>query len=586
MFRFSPLASVGRDRLSAFFLFTGFVAAFIWPPMNGLVMGMISVLCVLLALILHEPRRLGAMMFDPRHPVAQRVLAIMLILFATWLAIRAVTADVPARAMAQSGLYILPVLAALATALIADPQTRMNLWRGILVLLTGLAMFTILSAVLPMAEALLTSIGRTQYPFENANHLAMMMNAGLFLTLWPGLVSRQRMQWFLALLLITALLTTGSRGGVITGAAGLVLWWWLARPARGQKTILIAGGMGIVASAIAAFSGAGLMALSSLTVLVTNPQVGLGSRPDLIASALDLIATRPVFGFGTGTFAFVFPQVMTHAHLTSAYALHNDFLQIILETGIIGGVLYAAIFGLALYLVIRTKHPARAAMAGLLVTIMLHAQIEFIWGVLPPLILIGMVLGTALKSNESTDVSAPLKWAGHGTVFGLLLITTVSLMQIYAEYTLARAEERLHRQDMAGFAVLLEHGRAYSLDQHAVPYARAAEYRLALFLNGHPDADLASIQDQITAGLARNPYLPALYDIQGRLDQARGESPLPAWKEGLRREPRSADLRLVLLRYYQSRGDTGHIQRLIDEAKRWPALKGRVQEWQAATDSF
>ncbi len=89
----------------------------------------------------------------------------------------------------------------------------------------------------------------------------------------------------------------------------------------------------------------------------------LGDRLWLWRSALDMIRDRPWLGAGYGNRIFyrLYPDyIYSHASGTIFYNAHNLYLQLIIETGIIGLLTFLGIVGTALILILKLlmKHPA------------------------------------------------------------------------------------------------------------------------------------------------------------------------------------------------------------------------------------
>ncbi len=588
-----------RDDAAVTALIFAFCASFLWPGLGGETPFVIATLGLSFIAFLVVSPGTAARVFTPRQGILFLTILTMM-LFALWLSFRAVTSDIPARGLATLASYLLPVTTAFAVMGIstrADERETNTLIQGIQSIIAFLAGWSVFCALFPPLHPWLGSLGRAEWPFADANHLAMVMNAGIFLTLgacMPHTGEKPRPLSFVILVLcILGLFATGSRGGILGFLVGMIFFWAL-RPStlRIQKTevsprFLFTGILsGLLITAIPFLFPSHWMAMTGFSDLWHDPTAALGSRPELWRSTLSLIAERPWFGYGTGSFASVFPSVITPAHLTSAYAAHNDVLQITLETGMIGGVLYLGLVLLVLsraFLLSRTENtlPFLAGAAAMLAALFLQAQIEFMWGVLPVLILSGIGIGLILRSvlPKTNDAKTRTGKVFHRITAAILFIALlVSITGIYAEYALKRAERYLAQGNLERFADDLHTARAFSFDLHAVPYARAADYRLTLLLAGplsngpSPDA----IQDQITAALTRDPYLPMAYELQGRLDEVVGKTPLPAWERGLEVEPRSASLRLALLRYHEKRGHAQDIQRLADDTRVWQGLRGPV----------
>lgn len=545
--------------------------------------------CVTLALLLANPVTVAAL-FRPRFSPAFPLIATTGI-FMIWTVLCAATSNIPALSLAQTASYLLPIVTMLSVLTIrGTPNVQLALCAGVYIIISLLACLTVLSSVLSGFTPWLSSIGRTQWPFDDANHLAMIMNAGIFMSLAHfRLHPKNYVRLMPGLICLIALLTTGSRGGIVGLVAGATLLTCLSRPRLSRSTVLIgAGGIVLTLTIVAFATPAGLMALSGFGTLIIDPRDALGSRPDIWAATIHLALQRPLFGFGTGTFAAVYPQVVEPTHLTSGYAAHNDLLQIMLETGIVGGILYLAIIGLTLQLVFRNKNNLSVQGAATVFTaLIIQAQIEFMLGVLPVLFLTGLTLGMIVTQSSAplptVATNRPVYWAGQLILLAILLVTMMTNLQLYAQRELQKSDMALQSGDVKEFARHLQSARAFSFDLQAGPYARAAGYRLMLLMasiSGVESSGPVDIQTQIDAALVRNPYLPIAYEIQGRLDEASGKNPLPAWGKGLAVEPRSASLRLAILRYHEHLGHHKEIDDLAADTRRWivPALKGPVKE--------
>ena len=82
-----------------------------------------------------------------------------------------------------------------------------------------------------------------------------------------------------------------------------------------------------------------------LRALINEKAILSELRPHMWKDTLGLIKDFPVFGVGLGNYSYVFPKYRTfiyHARLLR-YA-HNDYLQLISEMGMFGGVFIAGFF--------------------------------------------------------------------------------------------------------------------------------------------------------------------------------------------------------------------------------------------------
>lgn len=77
------------------------------------------------------------------------------------------------------------------------------------------------------------------------------------------------------------------------------------------------------------------------------------SRPEYWLQAIRAVVEYPITGYGIGTFSLISNRYASQPWNITGYA-HNAYLQFFAETGIIGGVLYPAVVGLFLYVVLNS----------------------------------------------------------------------------------------------------------------------------------------------------------------------------------------------------------------------------------------
>jgi O-antigen ligase len=69
-------------------------------------------------------------------------------------------------------------------------------------------------------------------------------------------------------------------------------------------------------------------------------------RDEVVRDAQGLIAARPWLGWGAGTFRYVYPGVRGEDILTSTSAAHNDYVEALVEVGMVGLAAYLWLGGL------------------------------------------------------------------------------------------------------------------------------------------------------------------------------------------------------------------------------------------------
>lgn len=111
---------------------------------------------------------------------------------------------------------------------------------------------------------------------------------------------------------------------------------------------------------------------------------GSGSRAELLQRSLSLVGDFPITGGGLGSF----PGLYSHYILSIPYFYlsnsHNQFLDVAIEQGLIGGVAFAWLYLASIWMASRTladeMDPERRIFVGLLLLslcfVMIHAQVE------------------------------------------------------------------------------------------------------------------------------------------------------------------------------------------------------------------
>lgn len=113
----------------------------------------------------------------------------------------------------------------------------------------------------------------------------------------------------------------------------------------------------------------------------------LSIRGEIWGATLRMIADHPVFGVGLGAFATMYPRYDPSNGLRRTAEAHNDYLQLVAETGVVGGLLGGAFLLFVMGVVRRafswagTSSRAEAATAlgasvGIL-TSLIHSAVDF-----------------------------------------------------------------------------------------------------------------------------------------------------------------------------------------------------------------
>jgi len=145
---------------------------------------------------------------------------------------------------------------------------------------------------------------------------------------------------------IASLLLSGSRGGMISVAVemvilGAVILRWKGGPGdvRRWSFIGLVVAAGLAALLLAVMPDSGWQRLASIAGLARKPDVTLENRLTVSRDALSELRDFPWLGTGLGSFNAVFPQYQTFPTDLGWNHAHDDYVEAVTETGIVGGLI-------------------------------------------------------------------------------------------------------------------------------------------------------------------------------------------------------------------------------------------------------
>jgi O-antigen ligase len=171
--------------------------------------------------------------------------------------------------------------------------------------------------------------------YVNHNHYAGLME---MLTPIPFVLSvghllkggKRALAGFCAGLMATTVFLSGSRGGMIALLLEAVLFAAIAFGKRRSRRLAL-GSMGVCVSILAL-----VFFLGNGKVLSHIGDLSPGVRLDITKDCLRMFSHRPILGFGFGTFPTVYPSYRTFYTNLFVNEAHNDYAQLLVETGMLG----------------------------------------------------------------------------------------------------------------------------------------------------------------------------------------------------------------------------------------------------------
>jgi O-antigen ligase len=187
-------------------------------------------------------------------------------------------------------------------------------------------------------------------PYVNRNHFAGFAELVIPVALVPlvlGKVRRERRfaVAVFALLPIVALFVSASRGGILSFAAELgVIALLLGLRRTGGRHVLAGGVVLLLAFMLVSWLGVRhiLERFSSMQSL----EVTVGKRATMRYDSWRIFRDHPWTGTGLGTLPIVFPAYESLYDGRFVNHAHNDYLEMLADTGLIGGLCCASFLGL------------------------------------------------------------------------------------------------------------------------------------------------------------------------------------------------------------------------------------------------
>jgi O-antigen ligase len=205
-------------------------------------------------------------------------------------------------------------------------------------------------------------------PFVNRNHFAgfLEMAAGLIgARLVSQTLRRERLVLYVCYLIIvcSGLILSASRGGYLSLAAVILFLALVSLTMRSSKSETVVSGRGLQLRLAAALillvvMSFGAMFLTSSDELLQrfgNVQADMQmgeladerySRRELWQTTMQMVKDHPLLGVGLGAYQFAYTRYDQGSGISRVEQAHNDYLQILADTGVLGVLVVLAFLAL------------------------------------------------------------------------------------------------------------------------------------------------------------------------------------------------------------------------------------------------
>ncbi len=200
--------------------------------------------------------------------------------------------------------------------------------------------------------------GWTYGPYVNHNHYAGLMELLVPIPLVIGLGHlARRPQRILALsaaaIMAATIFLSGSRGGMLAFSVQFVmLGAFLIRLKKGRNLALTVGPFAALLVGLLVWIGGGNLSSRIASIRSeTHTEVSGGTRLAIVRDGLKMFKDRPLLGWGLAAFPDVYPKYRSFYTNLFVNEAHNDYLQLLVETGLLG-------FGVLLWFLATTYYQA------------------------------------------------------------------------------------------------------------------------------------------------------------------------------------------------------------------------------------
>ena len=425
------------------------------------------------------------------------------------------------------------------------PSNRRWFWFAVPILLSGLGL------VFTGAYQLLVAGKTPDSLFLDVNIHAALLNlmalpaCGYFLVLLsdPRAGNRSKILMGLSFFILAyGILLTRSRGGILSFliCAGILLVMALRRVS--WKIVAIPASFIVISYLLADLSWTG--ALTERAKTLSDIHAAGAGRFSIWRQSWLLLQQSPFWGTGLGIYSLLWPPYREPQDGSAGYFVHNDYLQIWIEVGLPGLLLFLALLGSALWAGVRILGNTRLPRATYLETtglgmglaaVALHSLVQYNFYVVPILLLYGLGLARLQELWVTHAAGKPKVWQiqparyfsadGYRLIMFLLALLPLGYLASIgiSAYQSARGVmlAEAGRTDEAEQALIIAH--RFWPDADAPLFTRADLYRFMLMQSTNEGMTprrkvLFDTADELLAEAERrNPFRPHTFTLRAEL---------------------------------------------------------------------
>lgn len=181
-------------------------------------------------------------------------------------------------------------------------------------------------------------------PYVSHNHYAGLMEMLFPITLVLALTRhlRRDLKWLPALaavLMASTIFLCGSRGGMIAFVVQVAALGLMMNTRKNRRATLTAAAVLVVIAALVLWAGGESFTSRMVSIhSEAKSELNTGLRLTIYRDGLRMFTYKPALGWGLGTFPTVYPQFRSFYSNKFVNRAHNDYVQLLAETGLAGAI--------------------------------------------------------------------------------------------------------------------------------------------------------------------------------------------------------------------------------------------------------
>jgi O-antigen ligase len=439
-------------------------------------------------------------------------------LYVTWAGLSIIWSVTPVRTVIET-LHLLLFLLVYLFIQFISVESRDKLVRIILIIAAGLSL-------LGMFEYIFMTGNRIQSTFTNANPFAIFMAMFFLLAMSMALRSNNKLLYVIAGVYAVAVFLAGSRAALLAMfVAAFIIFLQMPRENMPRAilsvvvvlVISLALSQGIVylSRFIIGRVDIGQSVLEQLIRKDTLMSVSVNGRLEFWRVAVALFTNHPLTGYGQGAYFSAYYLEYGMNQWYSRFA-HNNFLQILSETGLIGLLLFLLfVWNMARSVIQQFRSTDKPnwfwGMTAGAAAFLIHTCVDFTWN-FPAVTIIffvfaSMISSLSLDQSLDDDQKTVKIWkTKRGLVIPLLIVfLLVNSWQLTSTQLLKSAVEREQNQSIESALELTEiANRIYQVSSYGWSYESDLHYKL--YEESGDQNELESAIDAALTAVKREPF--------------------------------------------------------------------------------